>query len=95
MAIYYTGLSQNGKMTISSSRVILENLIKYFNQTKTSPELEKLYEIASATKNASIFINLEKSESLSKSLLKENSALKVSHFSDWILVDVKCKPKSY
>ena len=81
-------LSQNGKMTISSSRVILENLIKYFDQTKTSTELEKLYEIASATKNASILINLEKSESLSKSLLKENSELKVSLFSDWILVDV-------
>jgi len=81
-------LSLNGKMTISSSRVLLENLIKYFDQTKTSTELEKLYEIASATKNASIFINLQKSESLSKSLLNENSELKVSHFSDWILVDV-------
>ncbi|MGB5497791.1 MAG: ribonuclease HII [Maribacter sp.] len=81
-------LSLNGKKTISSSRVILENQIKYFDQIKTSNELEKLYEIASATKNASIFINLEKSEFLSKSLLKENSALKVSHFSDWILVDV-------
>ncbi len=82
------GISLNGKIAISSSKVIIENLIKYFDQPKTFTELEKLYEIASGSKNASIFINLEKSESLSKSLLKENSALKVSHFSDWILVDV-------
>jgi len=81
-------LSLNGKITISSSRVILENLIKYFDEPKTSTELEKLNEIASTTKNASLFINLQKSESLAKSLLKENSALKVSLFSDWILVDI-------
>ena len=82
------GISLNGKIAISSSKVIIENLITYFDQPKTFTELEKLYEITSASKNASIFINLEKSESLSKSLLKENSALKVSHFSDWILVDI-------
>ncbi len=81
-------LSLNGKITISSSRVILENLIKYFDEPKTSTELVKLYEIASTTKNASLFINLQNSESLAKSLLKENSALKFSLFSDWILVDV-------
>lgn len=81
-------LSLNGKIIISSSSVILENLIKYFDEPKTSTELEKLNEIASTTKNASLFINLQKSESLSKSLLKENSALKFSLFSDWILVDV-------
>ncbi len=81
-------LSWNGKTTISSSKVILENLIKYFDQTKTSAELEKLYSIASSTKNASLFINLERSEPLSKSLLKEHSALKLANFSDWILVDV-------
>ena len=81
-------LSLNGKITISSSRVILENLIKYFDEPKTSTELEKLNEIASTTKNASLFINLQHSESLAKSLLKENSALKISLFSDWILVDV-------
>ena len=81
-------LSLNGKITISSSRVILENLIKYFDEPKTFTELEKLNEIASTTKNASLFINLQHSESLAKSLLKENSALKISLFSDWILVDV-------
>ncbi|MBT8301439.1 MAG: ribonuclease HII, partial [Maribacter sp.] len=82
------GISLHGKIVISSSKVIIENLIKYFDQSEASAELEKLYDIASASKNASFFINLEKSEPLSKSLLKEHSTLMVSHFSDWILLDI-------
>ncbi len=86
MIIY--SLSYDKKLIISSSRILLENLIKYFDQSKPTTELKKLYEISNSTKNASIFINLERSESLSKSLMKENSELKLSNFSDWILVDV-------
>ena len=85
--IFYN-LSLDGKLIISSSKVILENLIKYLGQTQTSTDLEKLYGIAGSTKNASLLINLERGEPLSKSLLKENSELKLSNFSDWMLLDV-------
>ena len=78
----------DSKVILTSSKVILENLIKYYGQTHPSIELEKLYEIASSTKNASLLIDLDKSASLSKSLLKGNSGLKLSSFSDWILLDI-------
>ena len=81
-------LSLDNKLILSSSQDVLENLIKYAEQRKLSQELEKLYGIASSTKNASFLINLKESGSLSKALLKEPSALKLSRFSDWILMDV-------
>ena len=84
----FYALTMDGKLTISSSQVVLENLIKYMDQTTPSPELEKLYGIASSTKNASLFINLESSDALSRYLLQESSETKLSNFSDWILLDV-------
>ncbi len=75
------------KIVISSSQVILENLAKYFG-SKNPMTLERLYKIASSTKTASVFINLENSEPLFKSILKENTELRGSNFSDWISVDL-------
>ncbi|MCK5442533.1 MAG: ribonuclease HII [Maribacter sp.] len=75
------------KIVISSSQVILENLSKYFG-SKSPETLERLYKIASSTKTASVFINLENSEPLFKSILKENIELRGSNFSDWISVDL-------
>jgi hypothetical protein len=75
------------KIIISSSQVILENLAKYFG-SKSPKTLERLYEIASSTKMASIFLNFEKSGPLFKSVLKENTKLRVSNFSDWVSVDL-------
>lgn len=77
-----------GKLILTSSKVLMENLIMDFEPTLPSSELRKLYAIASSTKNASLMIHLEKSESLTSSILKAHSALKVSNFSDWILVDI-------
>ncbi|EAR00626.1 hypothetical protein [Maribacter sp. HTCC2170] len=85
--VFY-GMSLNGKSTISSSQTIIDNLIKYLGQTQTSTTLEKLYKTASPAKNASIFINLEKSTGLSKTFLKKESEVIISNFSDWILADV-------
>ena len=80
-------LEYNGKIVISSSQVLLENLIKNFRQTKSSGTLEKLYKISGSTKTASIFIDLKNSNPLFNATLKENSDLKLSGFSDWMSVD--------
>ena len=81
-------LSLNGKLIISSSEVIIENLTKNPGPTKTSALLKKLYGIANPAKNASLFINPEKSGPLFKKLLNQDSEVAISDFSDWILLDV-------
>lgn len=82
------GMDFKGQNTISSSRVILENILKYSGTSRTAEGLSKLYEVSSATKNASIFINLENSDPLFNHLTIENADTRLSDYSDWALIDV-------
>ncbi len=83
----------NQKAIISSSKTLLEKLDGKF--TTQQPEtLKKLYAIANDDKPASIFINLNNSNSLIAAIAKENSKMMVSGFSDWISLDLKPNQKN-
>ncbi|PIF01585.1 MAG: ribonuclease HII [Maribacter sp.] len=77
-----------GQNAISSSRVILENIIKYSGTSKGSKGLNKLYEVSSTSKNASIFINLENSGPLLDHFTNEKADIRLSEYSDWALMDI-------
>lgn len=83
----FYGMEFNTKTIFSSSQLVLENLIKYYDEKNKSEQLEKLYKIAGNTKTASVLLNLERSQLLLKTLLLENSELQLSAFSDWISLD--------
>ncbi|MDV7138296.1 ribonuclease HII [Maribacter sp. TH_r10] len=85
------GMTFKGNNTISSSRVILENILKYSGTTKITSGLNKLYEVSSTTKNASIFFNLENSDPLFKHLIIGDTDLKLSNYADWALVDINAE----
>ncbi|MRX62536.1 ribonuclease HII [Maribacter luteus] len=85
------GMTFKGNNTISSSRVILENILKYSGTTKVTSSLNKLYEVSSTTKNASIFFNLENSDPLFKHLTIGDTDLKLSNYADWALVDINAE----
>ncbi|MEP3209333.1 MAG: ribonuclease HII [Maribacter sp.] len=91
--IPFYSLVANQKAIFSSSKILLEQLEGKF--TTQQPEtLKKLYTIANENKPASIFINLNNSNSLISTIAKENSKMMVSGFSDWISLDLKPNQKN-
>lgn len=80
-------LVTNQKVIISSSKLLLEKLDG--NATTKQPKaLQKLFTTTNKNKPASIFINMNNSNSLLSTITKENSKIKVSGFSDWISLDI-------
>ena len=81
----------NDNAIISSSQLIVENLIRNTENLYIPDELKKLYRISKTTKLASFFINNKNCNSLLASLLLENVVYKSSSFSDWISLDLDIK----
>jgi len=91
--IPFYSLVTNQKVVVSSSKLLLEKLNGNF--TAQQPEtLKKLFTTANTNKAASIFLNLNNSNSLLSTITQENSKLQVSGFSDWISLDVNDNPKN-
>ncbi|MFS4494487.1 ribonuclease HII [Maribacter sp. 2308TA10-17] len=88
----FFGLRSNQKIFISSSKLLLEKVEE--NPSFKQPEmLSKLYSIVNKEKPASIFININKGNSLLTSIEIENSKMKISGFSDWISLDINKNSK--
>ncbi len=75
-------------LVVSSSQILLENLIRGRGERKLDPTLEKLYRISNPNKPATIFINANDANSILHSVAKEGSRIDYSHFSDWISLDI-------
>ncbi|MFK7811520.1 MAG: ribonuclease HII [Maribacter sp.] len=89
----FYSLISNQKVIISSSKLLLEKLDG--NETNLQPKtLQKLFSTTNKTKPASVFVNMDKSNSILSKIIKENSKIKVSGFSDWISLDVTTNQKN-
>ena len=91
-SIFYA-LESNGNIILSSSELILEKLNGKLAPTP-SAILKKLYASVNNTKSASIFINLNRSNSLIAASLNDKSDLNISGFSDWISLDLQASEKN-
>src|SRR5690606_3792245 len=67
-------------LVVSSSQILLENLIRGRGERKLDPTLEKLYRISNPNKPATIFINANDANSILHSVAKEGSRIDYSHF---------------
>ncbi|MGB5822264.1 MAG: ribonuclease HII [Saonia sp.] len=76
------------RIIISSSQVLLENLIRNIGEVKKPNALKRLYEISNRDKSASLFVNTKNSSPIISSILKESSAIDLYSFSDWISFDL-------
>ena len=83
------GMKFNDKIVISSARTILEDLTKYFGDNNKRQQLERLYKISNKTKNASVFINLEQSVPLSKTILQDSTTTHLSKLTNWVSLDLE------
>ncbi|WP_298503631.1 ribonuclease HII [uncultured Maribacter sp.] len=92
-ASYYLYHTNNSSF-LSSSEVLIENLIRNQKKTNTNPILHRLYTMSNANKSASIFINLKKASSIINPLLKKESSLKIAQFADWVSLDLKLSANS-
>jgi hypothetical protein len=82
--VIYTYL-KNTSFYVSSSKLLIENLIRTTETPKTNQTLLKIYNISKQNSAAVIFINTDYSNNILSSKLKNN--IKVSDFSDWVSLD--------
>ncbi|MBA6315128.1 ribonuclease HII [Cellulophaga baltica] len=75
---------------ISSSQLLIENLIRTKEFPETDPKLKKLYDSSSNRKAAVLFLNTKYCQNLTASL-KETSTFDLADFSDWISLDAILK----
>ncbi|MBW8244562.1 ribonuclease HII [Muricauda oceani] len=77
--------SKDRDILISSSMMLMENLIRTSENTPVDPTLKKLYGASSLDNSATIFIN--PSENMSLLALKEQNEGKKHPFSSWVSLD--------
>ena len=85
-SVFYS-IKADQKIIVSSSQVLLENLIRNLGKSKTPAVLKRLYNTTNNARPATILLNLDKGTGAFLSLLKDNSKVSASSFSDWISVD--------
>ena len=86
-SVFYN-LKTDQKIIISSSQILLENLVKNLGQSIIPSVLERLYATANKARPASIFLNLDKGNGALLPFLKEHSKTSTSDFSDWVSLDL-------
>ncbi|WP_411032401.1 ribonuclease HII [Spongiimicrobium sp. 3-5] len=79
----------DGKTIICSSQLLTENVIRRPGKAKTNIALKKLYQTSGSVTSTTIFINVNISDSMVSTLVKEDTALNTSSFADWISFDMK------
>lgn len=85
-SVFYSTLLDD-KLLVTSSELLLENLIRIKDSNEVPLNLQKLYETANSNKSASLFLNLDAGETfVTPSLTAENKG-GVSLFSDWVSLD--------
>src|SRR5690606_25592628 len=73
----------------SSSKLIIENIIRSQGNLKADPSLVKLFEVAQNTSSANIFIHHKQSENLFSKVLSGPLAKEVAQLNDWTSFDSK------
>ncbi|WP_421824216.1 ribonuclease HII [Flagellimonas oceanensis] len=76
---------KNDDILMSSSMMLMENLIRVSEETPVDPTLERLYQASSLDKSATLFINPSGNTSLLS--LKEQSKNNHPPFSSWVSLD--------
>lgn len=85
-SVFYS-IKTDQKIIISSSQVLLENLVRNLGKSKISSVLKRLYTTTNKARPASIFLNLNKGNGALLHFLKDNSKISASDFSDWVALD--------
>jgi len=78
-------LEKNKDILMSSSMMLMENLIRVSEKSPVDPILKKLYEASSLDKSATMFINPSGNTSLLS--LKEDATTLNNPFSSWVSLD--------
>ncbi|NJB72854.1 hypothetical protein GGR42_003352 [Saonia flava] len=86
--ISFFSLEQDNKIILCSAQLVLENLIRTLKEIKTPQTLQKLYEVSSENKPATLFINSKYGDAVITSKVLEKSKIKISNFFDWISLDL-------
>ncbi|SNY91507.1 ribonuclease HII [Flagellimonas pacifica] len=79
-------LLKNNTIILSSSLMLVENMVRAKYPYPTNETLNRLYNTSEATKSATLFFNLDESSSLVSSQLKEDTN-STKTFSDWVSMD--------
>ena len=84
--LYTTVVDQ--KIIISSSQLLLENIIRNKDFLSADPQLNKLFQIANTGKSANVIVNAKNSNSLLSSVLKTETTKEISGLTDYISLDL-------
>ncbi|MEO1012609.1 MAG: ribonuclease HII [Bacteroidota bacterium] len=84
---FYTVLYDK-KIVLSSSLSLLQDLMGSLGSFAISGSLKKLLFNSDGTKQASIFVDLTRTDTVFSTVLKENPAFDISQFSDWCALDL-------
>ncbi len=84
--LYTTVIDQ--KIIVSSSQLLLENIIRNKDVLTADPQLNQLFQIGNTGKSSNIVINAKNGNSLLSSILKTGTTKKISGLTDYISLDL-------
>jgi len=77
------------QIIIGSSLNLISAIINNINKTEIDPALNSLFETSNINKSASIYLNLEQSNWMDDYVLKKDSTIQFSGFTDWVTFDIE------
>lgn len=80
------------KFVMSSSPSVIEDLIENLKNNTASATLHKLYKISNGYKPATLYLDIKESNPWLVTVLKNESKIDISQFSDWMSLDFNPKP---
>ncbi len=80
------------KFVMASAPHVIEDLIENLKNNTASETLKKLYRIPNGNKPATLYLDIKKSDPLLRSMVKNESKIDISNFSDWMSLDFNPKP---
>ncbi len=86
-AVYSYTLAPN--TFISSSPLLIENLIRTEESQKIDDNLLKLFSASSNTRSAVVFVNAEYADGMVNTYLAQENSFKISEFCNWISLDAE------
>lgn len=86
------GVKLNGLFAFGDSKLVIENIIRLYNDNLSPDEkLKKIYKSSSDQRNA-IFVNTPEFQKIYAQLLPHNSSEFLKDFTDWVALDIEVEP---
>ncbi len=86
--VIFFGTQMDDNLIVSSSQMVLENLIRNTGKLQPNPKLEKMLAVANTSQSANLIIDAKNCSPLLETILKTDQEINLSGLTDFVALDL-------